>query len=65
MWDPPLEYYTERGREIPSPTYIPGENFDPYDEDDVAAVKLAMENSMHEQMEDMRRRLAYYEGSDN
>ena len=36
-----------------------------YDEDDVAAVKLAMENSMHEQMEDMRRRLAYYEGSDN
>jgi len=24
-------------------SYIPGENYDPYDEDDVAAIRLAME----------------------
>lgn len=26
--------------------FIPGEDFDPYDEDDVAAVKAAMDNDM-------------------
>lgn len=43
----PIEYYTESGREVPSNTYIPGEDFDPYDADDVAAVQTASEWDRH------------------
>ena len=42
-WNPPLEYYTERGVDPPGLSFIPGEDFDPYDADDVAAVRLAMD----------------------
>ena len=62
-WNPPLEYYTERGVEPPGLHFIPGEDFDPYDDDDVAAVRQAMDVDMHQQLEDMRRRLAHYEAN--
>jgi len=64
----PLEYYTERGVEPPGLSFIPGEDFDPQDEDDVAAVRLAMENDMADQLraerrenEMLRERIAYLE----
>lgn len=60
-WDPPLEYYTERGVEPPGLHFIPGEDYDPHDEGEVESVKLAMQQDMHQQLEDMRRRLAFYE----
>lgn len=44
MMPPDSEYQTDRGL-----SFIPGEDYDPYDEDDVAAVRLAMEIDMAEQ----------------
>lgn len=35
---------------VPGLSFIPGEDFDPYDEDDVAAVGLAMEKDMAERL---------------
>lgn len=39
------------GEAPPSPLcFIPGEDFDPYDEDDVAAIRLAMEVDMADRL---------------
>lgn len=57
--DLPIEWYTERGREIPGPAWT-SEDMDEWDEDDVAAVRAAMEISAHEriaQLEDENQRL--------
>ncbi len=43
MMPPDSEYLSDRGL-----SFIPGEDYDPYDEDDVAAVRLAMEIDMAE-----------------
>ena len=40
----PLEYYTERGWEVPGPSWTSDE-LAAMDDDDIAAVKLAMERS--------------------
>lgn len=55
-WNPPLEYYTERSREVPSPSWTSDE-LASMDDDDIAAVRLAMENSVAEQAYAERQRL--------
>lgn len=53
--DIPLEYYTEQGREIPGPSWTADE-LAAMDDDDIAAVRLAMENSVAQrQAADIRR----------
>jgi len=45
----PLEWYTERGREIPGPTFY-AEDMAEWDDDDREAAMLAMEASMHDRI---------------
>lgn len=47
MREIPLEWYTERGREVPGPSWTADE-LACMDDDDIAAVRLAMENSLAE-----------------
>ncbi len=45
----PLEWYTERGREIPGLTFT-SEDMAEWDDDDREAAMLAMEASMHDRI---------------
>lgn len=56
--DIPLEYYTEQGREIPSPSWTADE-LAAMDDDDIAAVRLAMENSVADRQAAEIRRLEW------
>jgi hypothetical protein len=51
----PIEYYTEQGREVPSPTYTPGVDFDPNDPDDVEIVGLATEIDKYNRIDQLER----------
>lgn len=53
--DIPMEYYTERGCEVPSNSYCAGVDFDPFDPDEVEIVKLASEWDRHYAMEKLER----------
>lgn len=54
--DIPIEYYTERGREVPSPSWSADE-LASMDDDDIAAVRLAMEFSVTERLAAENQRL--------
>lgn len=54
----PLEYYTERGREVPGPSWTADE-LAAMDDDDIAAVRLAMENSLAQRQAAEVRRLEW------
>ena len=54
----PDHYYTERGRDIPSPSWT-GDELAAMDDDDLAAVRLAMDNSVAQQHYAEVRRLEY------
>jgi hypothetical protein len=56
----PDHYYTERGREIPGPSWS-GDEIAAMDDDDLAAVRAAMDNSVamrhHAEMQRMEREI--------
>lgn len=54
--DIPIEYYTERGREVPAPSWTADE-LACMDDDDIAAVRLAMEFSVTERLAAENQRL--------
>ncbi len=54
--DIPIEYYTERGREVPEPSWTADE-LACMDDDDIAAVRLAMEFSVTERLAAENQRL--------
>jgi hypothetical protein len=56
--DIPIEYYTERGREVPGPSWTADE-LACMDDDDIAAVRAAMENSAAERVAADNRRLEW------
>lgn len=58
MADIPLEWYTERGREVPGPSWTADE-LACMDDDDIAAVRLAMENSLAQRQAEEVRRLEW------
>jgi hypothetical protein len=45
MREIPLEWYTEREREVPGPSFVVGYDFDPSDPDEVEWVRAATEQS--------------------
>lgn len=45
----PLEYYTERGQQIPGPSWT-GDELASMDHDEIEVIQLAMENSRWEQI---------------
>ena len=58
MADIPLEWYTERGREVPGPSWTSDE-LACMDDDDIAAVRMAMENSLADSQAAEIRRLEW------
>ena len=58
MADIPLEWYTERGREVPGPSWTSDE-LACMDDDDLAAVRMAMENSLAQSQAAEIRRLEW------
>lgn len=47
--DIPIEYYTERGREIPGPSWT-GEDMAEWDDDDREAAQAAMDTALYDRV---------------